>query len=258
MMDALRETCRSLWMAIGYFTRIPVPASVGFSQDGLNRAARFFPLVGWLVGGAGALAYWLASRTVPAPGAAVAVSMVVTLLLTGAFHEDGLADCADGFGGGYTPEDRLRIMRDSRIGAFGAIAVCMALLLKWQLLTALAAQHAVAAMAAMVAAHAASRGVAVSYLLTHDYVRVEGKAKPVAQPMGWREAAWAAVFGGLPLLWFGVACAAVAAIVLLGARWALGRYFARRLGGITGDCLGLAQQAFELLALWVLLAWTSS
>lgn len=63
---------------------------------------------------------------------------------------------------------------------------------------------------------------------------------------------------GLPLLWFGVACAAVAAIVLLGARWALGRYFARRLGGITGDCLGLAQQAFELLALWVLLAWTSS
>lgn len=64
-MDALRETCRSLWMAIGYFTRIPVPASVGFSQDGLNRAARFFPLVGWLVGGAGALAYWLASRTVP-------------------------------------------------------------------------------------------------------------------------------------------------------------------------------------------------
>lgn len=90
--------------------------------------------MGWLVGAAGALAYWLASRTVPAPGVAVAASMAATLLLTGAFHEDGLADCADGFGGGYTPEDRLRIMRDSRIGAFGAIAVCMALLLKWQLL----------------------------------------------------------------------------------------------------------------------------
>ncbi|XHO05558.1 Adenosylcobinamide-GDP ribazoletransferase [Ralstonia syzygii] len=103
MMAALRETCRSLWTAIGYFTRIPVPASVGFSQDGLNRAARFFPLVGWLVGGAGALAYWLALRTVPAPGVAVAASMVATLLLTGAFHEDGLADCADGFGGGDTP-----------------------------------------------------------------------------------------------------------------------------------------------------------
>ncbi|MDO3608900.1 adenosylcobinamide-GDP ribazoletransferase [Ralstonia pseudosolanacearum] len=258
MMAALREACRSLWIAIGYFTRIPVPASVGFSQDGLNRAARFFPLVGWLVGAAGALAYWLASRTVPAPGVAVAASMVATLLLTGAFHEDGLADCADGFGGGYTPEDRLRIMRDSRIGAFGAIAVCMALLLKWQLLTAMAAQHAAVAMAAMVAAHAASRGMAVSYLLTHDYARMEGKAKPVAQPMGRRDAAWAALFGGLPLLGFGMACAAIAVAVLLAARWALGRYFTRRLGGITGDCLGLAQQVFELLVLWVLLAWTSS
>lgn len=128
-------------------------------------------------------------------------------------------------------------MRDSRIGAFGAIAVCMALLLKWQLLTAMAAQHAAAAMAAMVAAHAASRGMAVSYLLTHDYARMEGKAKPVAQPMGRRDAAWAALFGGLPLLGFGMACAAIAVAVLLAARWALGRYFTRRLGGITGDCL---------------------
>ena len=256
-MNALREHWQALWTAVGYFTRIPVPASVGFSQAGLNRAARYFPLVGWLVGAVAAAVYWLVSRTVPAPGVAVAVSMVATLLLTGAFHEDGLADCADGFGGGYTPEDRLRIMHDSRIGAFGAIAVCMALLLKWQLLTALTV-HPVAILAAMVGAHATSRAAAVSNLLTHDYVRAEGKAKPVAQRMRWSDALWAGIFGIAPLLWFGPECAALVVVGVSVARWLLGRYFVRRIGGITGDCLGMAQQVFELLILWGLLAWISS
>lgn len=256
-MNVLRDHWQALWTAVGYFTRIPVPASVGFSQAGLNRAARYFPLVGWLVGAVAAAVYWLVSRTVPVPGVAVAASMVATLLLTGAFHEDGLADCADGFGGGYTPEDRLRIMHDSRIGAFGAIAVCMALLLKWQLLTALAS-HPGVVMASMVAAHAASRAAAVSYLLTHDYVRAEGKAKPVAQRMRWGDAAWTVVFGVAPLLWLGPACAVLVVIGLIPARWILGGYFLRRIGGITGDCLGMAQQLFELLTLWGGLAWISS
>ena len=76
-MNALREHWQALWTAVGYFTRIPVPASVGFSQAGLNRAARYFPLVGWLVGAAAAAVYWLALRTAPAPGVAVAASMAV-------------------------------------------------------------------------------------------------------------------------------------------------------------------------------------
>lgn len=223
----------------------------------MNRAARYFPLIGWLVGAVAAAVYWLVLRTVPAQGVAVAVSMGATLLLTGAFHEDGLADCADGFGGGYTPEDRLRIMHDSRIGAFGAIAVCMALLLKWQLLSAMA-PHSIGILVAMVAAHAASRAAAVSHLLTHDYVRAEGKAKPVAQRMRWSDALWAGVFGVVPLLWFGPMCAALIVVGLILARWLLGRYFVRRIGGITGDCLGMAQQIFELLILWGLLAWMSS
>ncbi len=256
-MNTLREHWQALWTAVGYFTRIPVPASVGFSQAGLNRAARYFPLIGWLVGAVAAAVYWLVSHTVAAPGVAVAMSMVATLLLTGAFHEDGLADCADGFGGGYTREDRLRIMHDSRIGAFGAIAVCMVLLLKWQLLTAMA-PHGTAVLAATVAAHAASRAASVSYLLTHDYVRTEGKAKPVAQRMRWSDAVWAAVFGGVPLLWFGPVCAVLVVVGLIIVRWLLGRYFVRHIGGITGDCLGMAQQVFEVLVLWGLLAWMSS
>src|SRR5260364_188220 len=102
-----------------------------------------------------------------------------TLLLTGALHEDGLADCCDAFGGGRTPADVLRIMRDSRIGAFGAIGIVMALMLKWQTLMSLTARAPSDVAITMIAAHAASRTAAMSYLITFDYVRPMGKAKPV-------------------------------------------------------------------------------
>ena len=89
-------------------------------------------------------------------------------------------------------------------------------------------------------------------------MRAEGKAKPVAQRMRWSDALWAGVFGVAPLLWFGPMCAAFTVVGLIVARWLLGRYFVRRIGGITGDCLGMAQQMFESLILWGLLAWMSS
>ena len=118
--------------------------------------------------------------------------------MTGAFHEDGLADCFDAFGGAYTRDDVLRIMHDSRIGAFGAIALVVALALKWQTLAALPPMRAAWL---MIAAHAASRTFAISYLLTLDYVRAEGKAKPVAQRMSCAAFALAAMFGLPWLFW---------------------------------------------------------
>jgi len=189
------------------------------------------------------------------PGVAVLLSMAATLLVTGAFHEDGLADCCDAFGGAYTREDVLRIMHDSRIGAFGAIALVVALALKWQTLTALPPLRAAGL---MIAAHAASRTCAISYLATLDYVRAEGKAKPVAQRLTGVAFAWAALFGLPALFWpdwrFG--CAALMMLAVL--RFALGRYFVRRIGGYTGDCLGFAQQIFELAIYLAGLAWISS
>lgn len=130
-MNALRKHWQALWTAVGYLIRIPVSASIGFSQAGSGHTARYFPLIGWLVGAVAMTVYWLALRTVPAQGVAVAVPMRAALLSAGAFHEDGLTDCADGFSGGYTPEGQLRTMHGSRIGVFGAIVVRMALLLKW-------------------------------------------------------------------------------------------------------------------------------
>jgi adenosylcobinamide-GDP ribazoletransferase len=252
-MNPLMEL-RYFFTALGYFTRVPVPRWVGYEPHYLNAAARYFPLVGVLVGGSGALVY-LATLHVFPPGVAVLLSMAATLLVTGAFHEDGLADCCDAFGGAHTRENVLRIMHDSRIGAFGAIALVVALALKWQTLAAL---QPLRAAGLMIAAHAASRTCAISYLATLDYVRAEGKAKPVAQRLSGAAFAWAALLGLPALFWpdwrFG--CAALMMLAVL--RFALGRYFVRRIGGYTGDCLGFAQQIFELAIYLAGLAWISS
>ncbi|MEW6346322.1 MAG: adenosylcobinamide-GDP ribazoletransferase [Pseudomonadota bacterium] len=252
-MNPLMEL-RYFFTALGYFTRVPVPRWVGYEPHYLNAAARYFPLVGVLVGGLAALVYLAALHVFP-PGVAVLLSMAATLLVTGAFHEDGLADCCDAFGGAYTREDVLRIMHDSRIGAFGAIALMIALALKWQTLAALPPLRAAGL---MIAAHAASRTAAISYLVTLDYVRAEGKAKPVAQRLSGAAFALAALFGLPALFWpdwrFG--CAALMLLVVL--RLAMGRYFLRRIGGYTGDCLGFAQQIFELAVYLLGLAWISS
>ena len=258
-MNPLAEL-RYFFTALGYFTRVPVPRWVGYEPHYLNAAARYFPLVGVLIGGLSALVYLAALRVFPA-GVAVLLSMAASLLVTGAFHEDGLADCVDAFGGAYTREDVLRIMHDSRIGAFGAIALVIALGLKWQTLAALPPMRAAGL---MIAAHAASRTFAISYLATLDYVRAEGKAKPVAQRLSGAALICAALFG-LPWLLFPnwleapdwrFAGSVLAVLVVL--RIVLGRYFVRRIGGYTGDCLGFAQQIFELSIYLVGLAWISS
>ncbi|MFL9871044.1 adenosylcobinamide-GDP ribazoletransferase [Paraburkholderia megapolitana] len=245
---------RYFFTALGYFTRVPVPRWVGYEPHYLNAAARYFPLVGAMVGALGALVYLAALHLFPV-GVAVLLSMVATLVVTGAFHEDGLADCCDGFGGGYTRDDVLRIMQDSRIGAFGAIGLVLALTLKWQALAALPPARAAWL---MIAAHAASRTGAISYLTTLDYVRAEGKAKPVAQRMGVVAFGVAAVFGLPWLLWPDWRCGLAMLAVLVVLRVLIGRYWVRRIGGYTGDCLGFAQQIFELAIYLTGLAWISS
>ena len=249
-----REQGRCVVAALGYFTRVPIPRSIALDQHDLAGAARYFPLIGALVGAVGALAYLLALRLFPA-SVAVLLSMAVTLLATGALHEDGLADCCDGFGGGTTREDALRIMRDPRLGAFGAIGLAIALALKWQTLALLPPAKAAWT---MVAAHAASRALAVSFLATHDYAREQGKAKPVARRMSGRALAVALALGLPWLLLLDWRAGTLGLGLAFALRLALGRYFARRLGGYTGDCLGFAQQLFELTSYLSALAWISS
>lgn len=234
---------RLLLTAIQYFTRIPVPAWVGHSQDQLSGAARYFPAVGLLVGCAGAGALWLAAQILPSP-LPVILSTVVTVLMTGAFHEDGLADTFDGLGGGATRERALEIMKDSRVGTYGAIALVLTLLLKISALSALPAEVAIVA---LIGAHPFSRSCSVAIIFGSRYVgsAEHSRAKPVALGMTRGGFSIAVVFGVAPLAlcgthaFAGIAAALVALTILFS-------WFTRRLGGYTGDTLGATQQITEV------------
>jgi len=116
--------------ALSFYTRVPVGPIKGWTDVMLNKSTRYFPIIGWIVGGVGALFFWLLSFFLPL-SVSLALSMVATVLFTGAFHEDGFADFCDGFGGGYTPERILEIMKDSRIGTYGTVGLLSVLGIKF-------------------------------------------------------------------------------------------------------------------------------
>ncbi|WP_341676014.1 adenosylcobinamide-GDP ribazoletransferase [Niveibacterium sp. SC-1] len=248
----LRRQLELFFTALGFFTRLPVPTWMPYSTERLNHAARWFPLVGWIVGACGALVTWIAARVLPWP-LAVLLGMLATVLLTGAFHEDGLADSADGLGGGWEKTQVLAIMKDSRIGTYGALSLLFGFALKFGALQAMPPRAAVAALLVL---HPLSRFAAVSLIRWMRYVRedADARAKPLAQQMSDREWLLAAVCGLLPLVLLRPLTAlAVAAGVLLVTLW-WARLLTRRLGGYTGDCLGAAQQLAEITGYLVLLA----
>ncbi len=241
-MSVLRREFAAIRAAVMFFTRVPVPSSARHDPADLQRAAAWFPLVGWLVGAVAAGVWWAAAQVWP-PAVASGLSLAATLLLTGAFHEDGFADVCDGFGGGYTKERVLEIMRDSRVGAFGAIGVVMMLGLKWQ---AVAALPVALGAAVLLAGHAVSRAAAVSLMAVLPYVREEaGKAKPLATELSGGRLLVALGCGLAPLMYMpGRYEWALGGVVVLGGVLAI--WFKRRIGGYTGDCLGAAQQVTEL------------
>lgn len=240
----LRREAEYFFGAVRFFTRLPVPAWVGHSQEALDRAARYFPLVGILVGALGGLTFLLTATVLPV-SIALLFSMAATLLVTGAFHEDGLSDAVDGFGGGWTKPQVLAIMKDSRIGSYGAIAVALMLLAKFNALYELPDDWIAPA---LVAAHAASRFCSTTLIHALDYVRDDdsSRAKPLAVRMGAGSLAVAGCFGLAPLalLPWQAALAGLGLAAL--TTYLAARYFVRRIGGYTGDCLGATQQGAEL------------
>lgn len=246
------QQLRLFLTAVQFFTRLPLPAWVGHSAQQLDQAARYLPLVGMLVGAIAAAVLYLAALVLPL-SLAVGLSMVAGILATGAFHEDGLSDFADGFGGGYTKEKMLAIMKDSRVGAYGAIALVLVLLLKFQALLELCGTHSLMlAAAALIAAHSVSRLMAASLMLTQRYVREDdsARARPAAQLDRFSFAiALLTGFAALGLLYVaGAPPAAIfaAAVAALLMRAYLAWRLQQRLGGYTGDCLGAVQQLSEL------------
>jgi adenosylcobinamide-GDP ribazoletransferase len=235
-----------------FYTRIPCPPNITHDPDYLNKATRYFPMMGWIVGGMAALVFGLSSYFFNPP-ICILLSMVASILTTGAFHEDGWADVCDGFGGGWTKEKILEIMKDSRTGAYGSIGMALMLLFKYIVQTEIQVTQLCVV---MIAAHSFSRLCAVGMVATSVYVREndDAKAKPLAKTITIREIIPAFIFGVAPLWMIGKYCLAIIPPILLTIY--MRRYFHKWIGGYTGDCLGAIQQVSELMFyLGILMAW---
>lgn len=264
MLNFLRNERRYFLLAMGFFTRLPVPNFPDFHVNDLNSSSKYFPLVGLFVGMLGAGAYILAAKFLPNT-IAILLSMAMTIYITGAFHEDGLADSADGMGGGWDKERILTIMQDSRLGTYGAIALFLMLFSKFQILNALP-QYFLPFI--LMVGHTFSRLCALIVMADLDYVKAEGKAKPLATKIKKFDLVIAIGLGVVPVpiiywnfspfilnmsdwLLLGLYC--LTPVVLAWIWWR--NKIKRWLGGYTGDCLGAMQQITELAFYFGLLAW---
>lgn len=244
--------------AVLFFTRIPCPKWVNHSPEILNKSSRYFSLVGILVGSIAAVAFYAFSFIFPAD-VAILVSMISSIWITGAFHEDGFADVCDGFGGGWTKEKILTIMKDSRLGTFGVSGLIFILALKFLTLYHL---HNLSAdiILILISGHSISRFIATVLLFTHEYVRDidSSKIKPTTQQMSVKSLLISGIFGLLPLFFFKNATVFLVLIPLLITYLYMGHFFKKWIGGQTGDCAGALQQVSEiifylsLLVLWKL------
>lgn len=265
MLSRVRQQWRFFLTALGFLTRVPVMYLSDFEQRDLDAALKYFPLVGMLVGAVGAIIFWLALQLLP-PTIAVILSMASTIYLTGAFHEDGLADSADGIGGGWEREQILTIMQDSRLGTFGAVALFGALFTKFQTLSHL---PVVWVPAMLICAHALSRLAAIWMMASLPLAKLNGKSKPLATQLSKLDLGIANGFGVLPLFIFGVILALSMAnimpvmmlygmllvpAILVGWWWRQKVY--KYLGGYTGDTLGAMQQLIEITLYLGALAWS--
>ncbi|MFA6052459.1 MAG: adenosylcobinamide-GDP ribazoletransferase [Methylobacter sp.] len=238
-------------LALSFYTRLPHPKTLDYKQ--LPQAAVYLPLIGWLVGGVCALAFYLADLLWPQI-TAVILALITGILLTGALHEDGLADVCDGFGGGMNKQRILEIMKDSHIGVYGFLGLLLMLLLK---VSVLSAMPAAAVPLVLLAGHSISRLSPLLLMQRYEYAREHhSKASGAVHKPEFQELAFATAVALLPLALLPALCA-LAVIPVLFATLFLGRYFFRHIGGYTGDCLGASQQVAETVfylsvsALWI-------
>ena len=255
----LTHELRLFLIALQFLTRMPVPAWGGWREDWMNQSARHFPLVGACVGAFGAAVFWGAAHLWSAT-MAVMLSMVATVWLTGAFHEDGLADTCDGLGGAVSRQRALEIMKDSRLGTYGTVGLLAVLALKAVALTGLATRDLAATLVLLPVAHCWSRLAAVALLRALPYAGdpEQAKAKPMAQQIDGTGVAVAVACGlaavALAAPWWSATLLLAGALATAVTAWLMARWLRRRLGGYTGDTLGATQQLSELAIYLVLLA----
>ncbi|MBA6262983.1 adenosylcobinamide-GDP ribazoletransferase [Colwellia sp. Bg11-12] len=260
--QSLGQQCQQqyylLLLALSFFTRVPVRLPEVVKPEMLHQASRYFALIGVFIGAVTALILVLLASFLPL-SLAVLISMACSLLLTGAFHEDGWADVWDGFGGGWTVEQKLNIMKDSRLGTYGAASLFFILMTKYQSLVLLGTHNENPVLAlsfALVLAHTLSRVVSTSLIFSMSYVSedAQSKVKPLAQHLSIKGLIILLITGAVVLFTLLPLMHAFVMIVCLWIiRILLILWFNRQLGGFTGDCLGAAQQILEVAVYIILL-----
>ena len=260
----MRNQIKYFFLALAFLTRLPVPHYADFKESDLNHSAKFFPLIGTIVGFVGALSFYMASTVFP-PALAVIMSMAATIYLTGGFHEDGLADSADGLGGGIGRERILTIMQDSRLGTYGVLALIIMLFAKFQAINAL---NPAVIPAILMVSHALSRLSAIWIMATLKYVKAEGKTKPLATGIYGKDLLLANILGLMPLIifigylnkanhsWLSILQFLLLTFLpmIISILWWRAK-IKKYLGGYTGDTLGAMQQIIELIFYLGVVAW---
>lgn len=251
MADLFRDGIGDVGVAIGLLTRVPMPHAVGATPDDLARAQRAFPLVGALIG----LLVGLVDRCLLAIGipalAAAALALGAGAALTGALHEDGLADVGDGFGGGRDRAAKLSIMRDSRIGTYGAIVLLVGFSAR---LSALASLPVAAIVPALVVAHALARAAIPVLAANMPFAREDGLGKLAGRPDTASATTAVVVAVVIALLCLPAKAALLAVVVTIAGAAAMAALAWRQIGGVTGDVFGATEQVVEAAVLVMLAA----
>jgi len=245
----MKKELNIFFTALMFFTRIPVPKNIDHGSGMLQKSARYFSWVGIVVGSIGATAFFLTGTIFSTP-LAIAFSTLATILATGAFHEDGFADSCDAFGGGWTKEKILTIMKDSRLGTYGVVGLMGMLSFKFLLLMELSNNISlIQFLCIMIAAHSSSRFMAVTVMQQYQYVQNmdTGKSKPLADKKLTATELTIAITGALIPFCFLPAAYLLSFVPVAITRWYAGNYFYKWIGGYTGDCLGATQQICETI-----------
>ena len=256
----MKKELRIFFTAMMFLTRLPVPRFTDHSPEYLERSVKYFPLVGWIIGAISGLTFLLFNKYI-SEDIAIVASIVAGILATGAFHEDGFADVCDAFGGGWTKEKILMIMKDSRLGSYGVIGMIAILCCKFLLLKELPKftpnllspsinifYNYRYFIITIIAAHAVSRLMPVLVMCFYDYVTDPdgSKSKPVAsRKPSVIDLSVAIIAAGIPFIFTSWQfLLAVAPAIWIA--FSLAKYFKKWIGGYTGDCLGAIQQVSEL------------
>ncbi len=244
----MKKQWKLLLTGIMFYTRIPVPKNIDHSDEILNQSTKYFSFIGWIVGGFGALIFYACMFVFPL-SVSVILSMVATILLTGAFHEDGFADSCDAFGGGWTKEKILEIMKDSRIGTYGTVGLIFILATKYFTLLNVYTEQIPFV---LFASHALSRYTATGMIFFSEYTRDDAtsKSKPVGKRLNSTDYLLSFIFGSTPLLlisYFYSYWYLLIFITIIPTIFFLKRYFEKWIGGYTGDALGATQQISEVV-----------